>query len=109
VFVGHGVGAAIITMGGQGVVFVNGQEGKHIAPFDIGTVVDTTGAGDAFNGGLAAALAMGMDVEAAIEFGGATGALSVTKEGTAPSMPAKSEIEALLKRGKSATGGGVIA
>ena len=35
------------------------------------------------------------------EFGAATGALSVTKEGTAPSMPAKSEIEALLKRGRS--------
>ena len=109
VFIEYGVGAAIITMGGQGVVFVNGGEGKHIAPFDIGTVVDTTGAGDAFNGGLAAALAMGMDIGAAIEFGSATGALSVTKEGTAPSMPPKSEIEALLKRGKSATGGRVIA
>lgn len=109
VFIEYGVGAAIITMGGQGVVFVNGGEGKHIAPFDIGTVVDTTGAGDAFNGGLAAALAMGMDIHAAIEFGSATGALSVTKEGTAPSMPSKSEIEALLKRGKSATGGRAIA
>ncbi len=109
VFVAHGVGAAIVTLGGQGVVFVNGGEGKHIPPFDIGTIVDTTGAGDAFNGGLAAALAMGMDISAAIEFGSATGALSVTKEGTATSMPNRSEIEALVKRGKPATGGRVVA
>jgi ribokinase len=59
-------------------------------------VVDTTGAGDAFNGGLAVALAEGKDLKAAIAFANATAALCVTRPGTAPSMPQRSEVETLL-------------
>ena len=63
-----------------------------------GPVVETTGAGDAFNGGFATALARGMDPAAAVRFGCAVAGISVTRPGTAPSMPTLAEVEALLAR-----------
>jgi ribokinase len=60
-------------------------------------VVDTTGAGDAFNGGLAVALAEGKALDDAISFANATAAICVTRPGTAPSMPRREEVEALLR------------
>jgi ribokinase len=59
-------------------------------------VVDTTGAGDAFNGGLAVALAEGRELPEAIAFANATAALCVTGPGAARSMPRREEVEALL-------------
>jgi ribokinase len=61
-------------------------------------VVETTGAGDAFNGGFAVALAEGKDILAAARFGCAVAGISVTRPGTAPSMPTRPEIDALLKK-----------
>lgn len=98
VFLQRGVGTAIITLGGQGVLLKDGSGAAHIPAYDAGSVVDTTGAGDAFNGGLATGLAKGLDARAAARFGCAVGGLSVTKEGTAPSMPRADEIEALLRQ-----------
>jgi ribokinase len=89
--------AAVVTLGAQGAQWVTQQTVKLIPAFKV-DVVDTTGAGDAFNGGLAVALAEGKDIEAAIRFANATAALCVTKPGTAPSMPYREEVEALLKR-----------
>ena len=57
---------------------------------------ETTGAGDAFNGGFAVALAEGMSPADAVRFGAATAGISVTRSGTAPSMPTRAEIETLL-------------
>ena len=91
-----GAGAAIITLGDKGALFHDGTRTVHVPPFKAGPVVETTGAGDAFNGGFAAALAEGMDPVAAVRFGSATAGISVTRPGTAPSMPARAEIEALL-------------
>lgn len=91
-----GAGAAIITLGDKGALFHDGTRTVHVPPFKVGPVVETTGAGDAFNGGFAAALAEGMDPVAAVRFGSATAGISVTRPGTAPSMPARAEIEALL-------------
>jgi ribokinase len=54
--------------------------------------VDTTGAGDAFNAGLAMALACGSDLEVAVEFAVVTGGLAVTKEGVIPSLPHRDEV-----------------
>ncbi len=93
-----GAGAAIITLGDKGALFHDGAKTVHVPPFRAGPVVETTGAGDAFNGGFAAALAGGMDAVEAVRFGSATAGISVTRAGTAPSMPAKAEIEALLRR-----------
>ncbi len=67
-----------------------------IPAFSAGSVVETTGAGDAFNAGFAAALARGADPLTAARFGSATAGISVTRRGAAPSMPTRVEIEALL-------------
>lgn len=92
-----GAGAAIITLGDKGALFHDGIRTVHVPPFKAGNVVETTGAGDAFNGGFAAALSEGMDPALAVRFGSATAGISVTRAGTAPSMPSRAEIEALLK------------
>lgn len=91
-----GVGTAIITLGENGALFHDGTEAVHIPAFDAGAVVETTGAGDAFNGGFAAALARGDAPLDAVRFGCATAAISVTRPGTAPSMPDLDEVHALL-------------
>ena len=93
-----GAGAAIITLGAQGALFHDGTRTVHVPACTAGPVVETTGAGDAFNGGFAAALARGMEPVAAVRFGSATAGISVTRPGTAPSMPSQAEIEALLAR-----------
>jgi ribokinase len=54
--------------------------------------VDTTGAGDAFNAGLATALASGESLESAVEFAVVTGGMAVTKEGVIPSLPRRDEV-----------------
>jgi ribokinase len=97
VFLQRGAGAALITLGGQGSLLHAKDKSIHIPIFNAGKVVDTTGAGDAFNGGFAAALARGAKPEDAARFGSATAGISVTRPGTAPSMPKLSEIEALLR------------
>ncbi len=93
-----GAGAAIITLGENGCLYHDGTSPVHVPAITAGPVVETTGAGDAFNGGLAAALAEGKLPLDAIQFGTATAAISVTRSGTAPSMPDRNEIETLLRR-----------
>lgn len=88
--------AAIVTIGAGGAQWVSPSTSTIIPAFKV-TPVDTTGAGDAFNGGFAVALGEGKPLEEAIRFANATAALSVTKPGTAPSMPRRAEVEALLK------------
>jgi ribokinase len=81
----------------QGALVKNAEVSAHVPAIDAGPVVETTGAGDAFNGGLAVALSEGMDLIAAARFGCATAGISITRPGTAPSMPTRAEINALLK------------
>ena len=94
----RGVGCAIVTLGENGALYHDATRTVHVPAFHAGPVVETTGAGDAFNGGLATALAEGMDPIAAVRFGWATAAISVTRPGTAPAMPSRAEIDALLAR-----------
>jgi ribokinase len=71
------------------------EEGEHrIASFAVQSV-DSVGAGDAFNGVLAAALARRCSLDSAIRLACAAGALATTKRGAQESMPGKSEVEAL--------------
>ena len=91
-----GVGAALITLGENGIFYKDAEQSFHQPAFTAGPVVETTGAGDAFNGGFATALAEGMSAKDAVRFGCATAGISVTRPGTAPSMPTRAEIEALL-------------
>jgi ribokinase len=94
-----GVGAVVITLGGNGALYRDRSRSVHVPVISAGPVVETTGAGDAFNGGFAVALSEGRDVVEAVRFGCATAGISVTRPGTAPAMPARAEIEALLARG----------
>lgn len=95
---GKGVGAVVITLGEKGALYHDARQTVHVPVISAGPVVETTGAGDAFNGGFAVALAEGRDVIDAVRFGCATAGLSVTRAGTAPSMPSRAEIDALLAR-----------
>lgn len=98
----QGAGAVIVTLGERGALYHDGARTVHLPALDAGPVAETTGAGDAFAGGLAVALAEGRDAVEAMRFGCATAAISVTRPGTAPSMPTRAEIEALLARGAPA-------
>lgn len=90
-----GVKTPIITLGDKGAYLF----GHGLVPaITAGPVVETTGAGDAFNGGFAAALAEGASTLEAVRTGCATAGISVTRPGTAPSMPTRAEVEELLGR-----------
>lgn len=95
----RGVPNVVITLGAQGALVKTATIEEHVGAFDAGPVVETTGAGDAFNGGFATALAEGADLVEATRFGCAVAGISVTRLGTAPSMPQRSEVDALLERG----------
>jgi ribokinase len=91
---------ALITLGERGVLLHNSKSSIEIPAFRAGPVVETTGAGDAFVGGFAAAIARGSDPVEAARFGCAVAGISVTRAGTAPSMPRLAEVEALLAKGR---------
>ena len=88
-----GAGKVIITLGAQGSLFADGQRFEHF-PAPVVKAVDTTAAGDTFVGGFAAALAAGNDEAQAIRFGQVAAALSVTRAGAQPSIPALSDVQA---------------
>ena len=92
-----GASAAVITLGEQGALFKDNNQIIHQPSYEVGPVVETTGAGDAFNGGLAVALAEEMPIDKALRFACATASFSVTRQGTAPSMPDRHEIDTLIK------------
>jgi ribokinase len=96
----RGARNVILTLGVRGAL-VRTADGTStvIDAFDAGPVLETTGAGDAFCGGFAAALAEDMPLLDAVRFGCATAGISVTRHGTSPSMPKRAEIDALLARG----------
>ena len=96
----RGARCVIVTMGAQGALVCEaGSAAVLVRAVDAGAVVETTGAGDAFCGGFAAALSEGRTVLEAARFGCATAGISVTRAGTAPSMPRRAEILAVWERG----------
>ncbi len=98
VFLSKGVGTAVITLGESGALFHSARRSEHVSAFTAGPVVETTGAGDAFNGGFATALARGVDPVEAVRFACAAAGISVTRPGTAPSMPTLAEVEQLMAK-----------
>ncbi len=94
----RGVGAVVVTLGGNGALYRDARRSLHVPVISAGPVAETTGAGDAFNGGFTVALCEGRDVIEAVRFGCATAGISVTRKGTAGSMPSRDEIAALLAR-----------
>jgi ribokinase len=97
VFLRKGAGAALITLGEAGSYLHSKSQSVLVPAFKAGAVVETTGAGDAFNGGFAAALAEGASPLDAARFGSAVAGISVTRAGTAPSMPTRAEVDRLLE------------
>lgn len=98
VLLAKGTRNAIITLGEQGALVKNQSGTTHVPAFQAGPVVETTGAGDAFAGGFAVALAEGKEIVDATRFACAAAGISVTRPGTAPSMPRRHEVDELLKR-----------
>lgn len=90
-----GCDAVVLTLGGAGASVIT-QFGATLQPAFEVEVVDTTGAGDAFCGALAAWLAEGAHISEALRAGAAAGALATTKAGAQPSIPNRREIEDLL-------------
>lgn len=86
-----GVKNVVTTLGEEGALVVTESWSKRIPAIPV-TPVDTTGAGDAFNAGLATALAFGETLESAVEFAVIAGGLAVTKEGVIPSLPTRDEV-----------------
>lgn len=82
----------IVTMGSRGVKYYDGKDMK-IVPVEKVEVVDTTGAGDTFNGGLAAALVRGMNLDDAIRFANKAAGIAITKLGAQTGMPTLKEMQ----------------
>lgn len=92
----HGVRqGVIITLGARGALALTHEQEVFSPAFPV-SPVDTTGAGDAFNGAFAVALAEGSSLAEALRFANAAGAYAVTVAGTEPSLPRRSDIEKLL-------------
>ena len=89
-----GPGSVVVTVGGDGAVFSNGEPAKQVSAPSV-EVVDTTGAGDAFVGALAARLADDAPLEDAVAYAVRAGAAAVTKEGAQGALPTPDVVEAL--------------
>ncbi len=87
----------IITLGAQGVHWLYGEQSGGMPAFSV-NAVDTVGGGDAFNAGLAVALAEGRPLLVAVQFAQAVAALAVTRAGAAAAMPLRAEVERFLSQ-----------
>ncbi|MGY9060239.1 MAG: ribokinase [Candidatus Puniceispirillales bacterium] len=93
-FIDKGVKNIVITLGSKGVYFANANESYFIEALKLKTdVVDTTGAGDAFNGALSVALSKNFSYKDALVFANKVGGISTTKLGAANAMPTIEEVE----------------
>ena len=91
----RGIAAIAITLGDKGVVYLDANRRIHQASFPV-DAVDTTAAGDAFNGALAVAIAGGQEIGDALSFATAAASLSVTRKGAQQSMPTEEEVRKFL-------------
>ena len=95
---GYGVPVVIVTLGEKGALVVTGEQVVHVPAWQV-DAVDTTAAGDAFNGGLAAALLQGFDLKEAVRYATCAGTLAATTFGAQTSLPTAGEVQAFYRRG----------
>jgi len=88
---------SVVKHGAKGAVLYMGEK-LYTANAFPGKPIDTTGAGDAFNGGFLGAFLSGIPAEKALVYGCAAGSISVTRKGSAASCPTRAEVEALIKK-----------
>ncbi len=93
----RGAAAVVVTLGAAGAVFADAH-GVVVVPPCPSTGLDSVAAGDAFNGGVAAALAQGVALEAALRRGAAAGALAASRAGAQESLPSLADVDRLLAR-----------
>jgi ribokinase len=93
---GLGVKNLVVTLGEDGAILAAGQHQTHIPAFRV-DAVDATAAGDAFVGAFAVALGEGLEIQQAVLWGNAAGALSVTRPGAQPSLPTRRELEDFIR------------
>jgi ribokinase len=90
-----GIGRVVCKAGKEGSYLIENGYSHHFSAFTVAPL-DTTAAGDAFNGALASALAGGSPLSKAIEWANAAGALTTVKKGAQPSLPMLEEVESFL-------------
>jgi ribokinase len=93
-----GAGGVVVTLGDKGALLHTAKDTEIVPAYTVGPVAETTGAGDAFNGGFAVGLSRGLAPIEAVRFGCAVAGISVTRPGTAPSMPTLAEAMAVYER-----------
>ena len=93
----RGAKSVIITLGDNGALLDDGLDAVHVPAFSAGDVIETTGAGDCFCGAFAHALNQGFSAFESTKFACAAASISVTRPGTAPSMPSQDEAERLYR------------
>ncbi|MGC3973361.1 MAG: ribokinase [Nitrospira sp.] len=98
VLVNSGTGTVVVTRGAKGAVVSRGENMTHIPAFIV-EAIDSTGAGDTFNGALACGLDEGLSLEGAVEMAAAAGALATTGHGAQAAMPTRSDIDRLRRTG----------
>jgi ribokinase len=95
---GRGAATVVLKLGARGAAVATREDGVTvIRPYRV-RVVDSTAAGDAFNGALAVALSEGRSLREAVQFANAAGALCCTKRGAQPALPGRAEVERLTRR-----------
>lgn len=93
----HGVGTLIVTMGEKGALILTGDQTTPVPGVAV-EVVDTTGAGDAFNAGLAVALAEGRSLVEAVKYANCAGAIACTKLGVIPALGYRAQVDELYAK-----------
>lgn len=94
--IARGAGAVVVTLGEKGALLRRNGQTTVVPAVKAGSVVDTTGAGDSFNAGIAVALAEGLTLEAALRFACAVAGLKVTRRGAGAGMPKRAEVDAQM-------------
>lgn len=93
----RGPRCVVLTLGGDGALIFDGERFTHIEAFEV-EAVDTTAAGDTFNGVLATLVAEGREIVASVREACAAAAISVTRMGAQPAAPTRSEVDEFLAR-----------